>query len=161
VTAPVVDHLEVVQVDHQHGDRGALAFGTQKMLIREAVPGGGGEQPGFGVGAGRAFKFVDQGAAVQHSNEHEDRRKQPRTSQHEHGSDHTQQQRRNLEAECVGTGEHGLYRRGPPFEVGRGGNRHQTDKGVSEQGYQRDQGGLGAPSSDRRMARTPCRAMAA
>jgi len=36
-----------------------------------------------------------------------------------------------------------LYRRGPPFEVGRGGNRHQTDKGVSEQGYQRDQGGLG------------------
>jgi len=52
VTEPVVDHLEVVQVDHQHGDRGALAFGTQKMLIREAVPGVGVEQPGLGVVAG-------------------------------------------------------------------------------------------------------------
>ncbi len=64
VTEPVVDPLEVVQVDHQHGDRGAPAFGTQKMLIREAVPGVGGEQPGLGVVAGGDLKVLDQGAAV-------------------------------------------------------------------------------------------------
>ena len=85
VAARVVDVLEVVQVDHQHRDRGLVALGFREGVPGQAVPAGRVEQPGLAVGRRSFLEVLDQNAAVQDVDGRHDQRDHPRSPDHESG----------------------------------------------------------------------------
>jgi hypothetical protein len=61
----VVDEFEVIEVDHQHGHRGAVVMGPGDGPAGHGPPMGGGGRPGLGIGLGGADEVPVHDAALQ------------------------------------------------------------------------------------------------